>query len=224
LNPDPTGGQGPYQDFPFRSFRFLYDPIGPFRVRVRPRVAPATGPPEHWKEPATPTLVIAPDLTALYAAPRTTVDKWRGKGWLGEPAAHASDTDIYVFENLREILAAHLAPPANPRGRIPIARPVDTAVLAAVRARATVPACAVPVGVSEIAYCLHLDPRRVSDGFSGRAARGRVMPQPLAVLGPPLAGTREARRVVVWDLAPFATWPGFDRGRGTELLERNRIG
>ena len=174
-----------------------------------------------------PTLVILPDFAAIHRAPRTTADKWRAKGWLGEAAAHASDTDIWVYEAARETLAAHLARPASPRGRIPTPREPDAAFLAETRTRATVEPGVIVAGIAEIAYCLWADRKHFQESVRGRAARGRTMPAPIAILGPPVKPDgAAARQVTVWDLRAFVVWPEFDKrptGRGAEVAERNRV-
>lgn len=163
-----------------------------------------------------PTLVIAPDIAAIYHASRSNIDTWRANGWLGEPDAIVSGHAVWAYETLAPRLHAHMNPPRDTlRGRPPVHREPDLAVVADVRARSTVQPGVVPAGVKEIAWCMWMDPDLLSS-----PARQRLFPPPVALLGPPLkADGRRARQDRVFDLYAFAHWPEFDRrGRGAALL------
>lgn len=169
-----------------------------------------------------PTLVIAPDIAAIYHATRSNVDTWRGNGWLGEPDAIVSGHSVWVLETLAPRLHGHMNPPRESlRGRPPIHRQPDPAALETVRARSMVEPGVVPAGVKEVAWCMWIGPDLLSS-----PARQRQFPAPIALLGPPLKRDgKPARQDRAFDLRAFAHWPEFDRrGRGAEMLTTRRIG
>jgi len=169
-----------------------------------------------------PTLVIAPDIAEIYHGTRSTVEKWRANAWLGNPDTVVSGHAVWILETLTPRLEAHLAPPRNTlRGRPPVYRTPDPKAVESVQARSMVEPGVVPAGIKEIAWAMWKDP----DWFSS-PARQRQLPQPVALLGPPLKpdGTR-ARQDRAFDLREFTHWPEFDRrGRGKELLDNRRVG
>jgi len=168
-----------------------------------------------------PTLVIAPDIAEIYRGTRSTVEKWRANGWLGEPAAIVSGHSAWILETLAPRLEERMKPARDSlRGRPPVYRAPDPSVAARVQARSGVEAGVVPVGIKEVAWCMWMDPDLLSS-----PARQRQFPSPIALLGPPSKpdGTR-ARQDRVFDLCRFAHWPDFDRRcRGKELLATRRV-
>lgn len=165
-----------------------------------------------------PTLVIAPDIAEIYTCTRATINTWRANGWLGQPAATVSGHAAWTLETLAPRLDRHMHPAhATLRGRPPRHRAPDPEAIAHVRSRSTVPAGAVPVGIKEIGYCMWMDPDLLSS-----PARQRMLPDPIALLGPPFKGDGSiARQDRAFDLREVAHWPEFDRhGRGAQLLER----
>lgn len=168
-----------------------------------------------------PTLAIAPDIAEIYRGTRSTVEKWRAHGWLGDPDAIVSGHGVWVLETLAPRLAEHLDPPRDTlRGRPPVHRAPDLATIARVRARSEVQSGTVPVGIKEIAWCLWMDPDLLSS-----ASWQRRIGLPIALLGPPFkADGSQARQDRAFDLRDYAHWPEFDRhGRGAEILVARRV-
>lgn len=175
-----------------------------------------------YRETPMPTLVIAPDIAAIYHATRSTIDTWRANGWLGKPDAIVSGHAVWVHENLASRLHTRMNPPRDTlRGRPPVHREPDTAAVEDVRTRSAVEPGVVPVGVKEVAWCMWTDPDLLSS-----PARQRQFPAPIALLGPPTKPDgRQARQDRAFDLRAFAHWPEFDRrGRGAGMLTTYRIG
>jgi hypothetical protein len=169
-----------------------------------------------------PTLAIAPDIAEIYRVTRSNVNTWRTRGWLGAPATTVSGHAVWILERLAPLLKEHLTPPRETlRGRPPVYRAPDLAVIGAVRARSEVEPGTVPVGLKEIAWAMWSDPDLLSS-----PARQRQLPDPIALLGPPFKpdGSR-ARQDRAFDLREVAHWPEFDRrGRGAELLASRQVG